>query len=199
MSSDDATIKFYRENAEIYAARPIRQLTWLRRFLAELPKGGAILELGCGAGRHSEEMIAQGFDARPTDGSPEMAAEAARRLGRTVETLRFDQLGDVDRYDGVWASACLLHVPKANLQPVLARIWRALKTGGYFYASFKEGETEGRDRLGRYYNYPSEPWLRECYAGAGRWRVCSFERSETTSFDGTPATMMHIVVQKLVD
>jgi hypothetical protein len=56
------------------------------------------------------------------DGSPEMAAEAACRLGRPVETLRFDQLDEHDQYDAVWASACLLHVPKADLQGVLARI-----------------------------------------------------------------------------
>jgi len=200
MSFDDATIRFYRQNAQAYAAaRTKGASTRLTGFLAELPKDGAILELGCGSGRHSGEMIARGFNVRPTGGSPEMAAEAARRLGRIVETLRFDELADSNRYDGIWASACLLHVPKADLQPVLARIWRALKPGGYFYASFKEGEADGRDRLGRYYNYPSEQWLRECYAGAGRWRFCSYDRSASTGYDGSAATMMHVVVQKLVD
>jgi hypothetical protein len=45
--------------------------------------------------------------------------------------LRFDQLDEHDQYDAVWASACLLHVPKADLQGVLARIWRALNLPGY--------------------------------------------------------------------
>src|SRR5437764_3167477 len=103
MSFDDATIKFYRQNAQAYAARKTGPPARLRRFLAVIPPGGAILELGCGSGRHSAEMIAQGFVVRPTDGSPEMAAEASRRLGRAVETLRFDQLDEHERYDGVWA------------------------------------------------------------------------------------------------
>src|SRR5438128_989788 len=126
MTFDDATIHFYRENVAAYVKRPQDRFVRLQRFLAELPCGASVLELGCGSGRHAAEMTAAGFDVRPTDGSPEMAAEAARRLGRQVGTLRFDQLDEHDQYDAVWASACLLHVPKPDLQGVLARIWRAL-------------------------------------------------------------------------
>ena len=66
----------------------------------------------------------------PTDGSPEMAAVASRHLGRTVETLLFHDLDAVEAYDGVWANACLLHVPRPELADILARIWRALKPAG---------------------------------------------------------------------
>jgi SAM-dependent methyltransferase len=197
MSFDDDTIRFYRENVAAYVKRPHGRVARLQRFLTELPRGASILELGCGSGRHSAEMIAAGFDVRPTDGSPEMAAEAARGLGRPVETLRFDQLDEHERYDAVWASACLLHVPKGDLQGVLAKIWRALKLDGLFYASFKEGEADGRDTIGRYYNYPSEAWLLQCYRNAGSWSFRSLERSDGKGFDGTPATMMHLIAQKL--
>ena len=196
MSFDDATIRFYRENAAVYAERPQRSFALLHAFLADLLCGASILELGCGSGRHSAEMIAAGFDVRSTDGSPEMAAEAARRLGRPVETLRFDELDEQERYDAVWASACLLHVPKADLRNVLARVWRALKPAGLFYASFKEGNADGRDTIGRYYNYPSEAWLEDCYRDAGSWSFRSIKRSAGKGFDGTHATMMHLVVQK---
>jgi SAM-dependent methyltransferase len=196
MSFDDATIRFYRENAAAYVKRPQRSFARLHTFLAELPRGAKILELGCGSGRHSAEMIAAGYDVRPTDGTPEMAAEAARRLGRLVEALRFDELDEREKYDAVWASACLLHVPKGDVQGVLARIWRALKHAGLFYASFKEGSADGRDTTGRYYNYPSEEWLKDCYRNSGSWGFRSIERSEGRGFDGTAATMMHLVVQK---
>jgi SAM-dependent methyltransferase len=196
MSFDDATMRFYRENAAEYAKGPQRSFARLHAFLVALPRPAMILELGRGSGRHSAEMIAAGFDVRPTDGSPEMAAEAACRLGRPVETLRFDQLDEHDQYDAVCASACLLHVPKADLQGVLARIWRALKPGGLFYASFKEGNADGRDTIGRYYNYPSEDWLKESNRDAGSWNFRSIDRSESKGFDGTAATMMHVVVQK---
>ncbi|MDB5582950.1 MAG: SAM-dependent methyltransferase, partial [Bradyrhizobium sp.] len=157
---DEETLQFYRSNAEAYAEREIAKHTRLTRFLALLPSDAKVLELGCGAGAASAEMIAQGFDAVPTDGSPELAAEASLRLGRPVGTLLFHDLDQVEAYDGIWANACLLHVPRPELAHVLTLIWRALKPGGHFYASFKAGDADGRDTLNRYYNYPSPDWLR---------------------------------------
>src|SRR4051794_2173313 len=98
-------------------------------------------------------MLARGFDVKPTDGSPELAEVASRRLGRAVKTLLFQDLDEVEAYHGVWANACLLHVPRAELAPVLALVRHALKPGGAFYASYKTGDGDGRDTLNRYYNY----------------------------------------------
>jgi SAM-dependent methyltransferase len=157
---DEETLQFYRGNAEAYARREIAPHTRLTRFLALVVPGAAILELGCGAGAASAEMLAQRFEVRPTDGSPEMAREASQRLGRPVETLLFHDLDEVAAYDAVWANACLLHVPRQELAHILALIRRALRPGGYFYASYKTGDADGRDALNRYYNYPSPDWLR---------------------------------------
>ena len=90
----------------------------------------------------------------------------------------------------------MLHVPKEELAGILSRIHRALKTGGVFYASFKAGDSDGRDSLGRYYNYVSEEWLRAAYAAAGPWQTISFDTSEIKSFDETPATLLHLVTRK---
>jgi SAM-dependent methyltransferase len=194
--ADEATLQFYRRNAESYAAWAKAPSTRLIAFLGLLPPGGAILELGCGAGNHAAEMLARGFVLRATDGSPEMAEVASGRLNHPVEVMRFDQLDEHQAYDGVWASACLLHVPRDELAGILARIHRALKNNGAFYASFKAGEGDGWDTLGRYYNYPSEDWLKTIYEAAGDWRLLTSETSEIKSFDETPATMLHLVVRK---
>jgi SAM-dependent methyltransferase len=193
---DEETLQFYRSNARAYAERKITKHTRLTRFLALLPPGATSLELGCGAGADSVEMLARGFDVCPTDGSPEMASEASRRLGRPVETLLFHDISKVDAYDGVWANACLLHVPRAELAQVLALIWRALKPGGYFYASFKAGEQDGRDTLNRYYNYPSPEWLRATYAEAGNWSSLAIEQGQVRGFDDEWAEMLFVVAQK---
>jgi SAM-dependent methyltransferase len=194
---DEATLRFYQTNAEAYANRTFtsRQAR-LTAFLALLPPGAAILELGCGAGGDTTEMLARGFNVRPTDGSPEMAAVAAKHLGRPVETLLFHELDEVEAYDGVWANACLLHVPRDQLASVLSLIRRALKPGGVFYASYKEGETGGRDTLDRYYNYPSQDWLRATYAEAGSWSSLSMERGEVKGFDDKMASMLFVVARK---
>jgi SAM-dependent methyltransferase len=193
---DNSTLQFYRDNARSYADWAKAPSTRLVRFLAMLPQGGSVLELGCGAGNHSAEMLAAGFAVRPTDGSPEMAEVASRRLGRPVETMLFDQLDEQQAYDGVWASACLLHVPRDELSGVLARIHRALKPSGVFYASFKVGESDGRDKLGRYYNYPEREWLDAAYAAAGGWTSPAAETSEIKGFDDKPSTMLHLTVRK---
>ncbi len=140
----DPSLHFYDENAALYAARdrglPERQMT---RFVERLPPGARILELGCGAGGDSDALLARGFDVISSDGSAAMAAEAERRLGRPVVVLPFQQMKYEAEFDGIWANACLLHVPRAELPDVLGRIIRALHPGGRFYASFKTGVAEG--------------------------------------------------------
>jgi len=194
---DDATLQFYRQNAEAYAQREITSRhARLAKFLALLPRGAAILELGCGAGGDSAEMLARGFDVTPTDGSPEMADVASRRLGRPIKTLLFHDLDAVAAYDGIWANACLLHVHREQLAHVLSLIWRAIKPGGAFYASYKAGEGDGRDTLNRYYNYPAEDWLRATYAQAGAWTNLSIETGEVRGFDDAMAKMFFVLARK---
>jgi len=194
---DEETLQFYRGNAEAYARREItsRQAR-LTAFLAQLAPGASILELGCGAGGDTAEMLARGFAVRATDGSPEMAEVASRRLGCPVETLLFEHLDETQAYDAVWANACLLHVPRHELANVLGRIWRALKPGGYFYASYKAGDVDGRDTLNRYYNYPSPDWLRATYAEAGSWSGLSIETGDVKGFDDKTASMLFVVARK---
>jgi SAM-dependent methyltransferase len=193
---DETTLQFYRRNADSYAAWGKAPSARLISFLGLLPQGGSILELGCGAGNHAAEMLARGFVVRATDGSPEMAEVASRKLNHPVEVMLFDQLDAREAYDGVWASACLLHVPKEELASILARIHRALKPAGIFYASFKTGESDGRDSLGRYYNYPSADWLKTAYDAAGAWQTLKSDIEDIKSFDETPATMLHLVMRK---
>ena len=194
---DEETLKFYRGHAEAYAGREItsRQAR-LTAFLGLLPPGARILELGCGAGGDTAEMLARGFDVRATDGSPEMAAVASKRIGRTVATLLFHELDEVEAYDAVWANACLLHVPRDELADILGLIWRALKPEGVFYATYKTGDAEGRDTLNRYYNYPSPDWLRTNYTSAGNWSSLEIETGEVIGFDNQWAKMLFVVARK---
>jgi SAM-dependent methyltransferase len=194
---DEKTLQFYSSNAQAYAEREITsRYARMARFLELLAPGAKILELGCGAGGDSAEMLARGFDVSATDGSPELADIAAKRLGRPVETLLFHDLNEVEAYDAVWANACLLHVPRDQLAKVLALIWRALRPEGFFYASYKAGDVDGRDTLDRYYNYPSPDWLRATYADAGSWSSVSIETGEVRGFDDKQASMLFVVARK---
>lgn len=110
--ADDPTLRFYAENAAVYAEHVMTPTgARLNAFLALVPAGGKILELGCGNGRDAAHMLSLGFDVDATDGTPELAAEAERRIGRPVRILRFEHLDANATYDGVWACASLLHAP----------------------------------------------------------------------------------------
>ncbi len=194
-NSAQKPIAFYDENAATYAARQRREpVARLTAFAELLPPGGTILELGCGAGADSAWLIERGFAVTPTDGSAAMAREAEARLGRAVRVMRFSDLDEVAAYDGVWANACLLHVPRAELADILRRIRRALRGGGHFHASFKAGVEEGADRFGRYYNRPDQEWLTEAYRLAG-FTTPRIEAASGGGYDGEPTEWLHVWAQ----
>ncbi|MCX7586686.1 class I SAM-dependent methyltransferase [Phenylobacterium sp. 58.2.17] len=181
---DADTLAFYDREAAAYAARQRGAPVRLQAFLEQLRPRARILELGCGAGQDAELMTTAGFEVTPTDGSAGLAAEAEARLGRPVRVMRFEELDETAAYDGVWANACLLHVPEDGLAAVLARIHRALKPGGRFHTGFKAGDGGGRDSLGRYYNFPDEARLRAAYAAAGDWAALTITPGKGGGFDG---------------
>ena len=186
---DQPTLDFYAREAADYATRYAKSGE-LDTFLALLPPRARILELGCGGGQDSEAMLAAGFDVMPTDGSPELAREAEKRLGQTVRVLLFEDIDFVGAFDAVWANACLLHVPKPDLPAILGKVGRALRPGGALYASFKTGEAEGIDRFGRYYNYPDEAFLRDAL-GAG-WSSIEIVRNSAPGYYNLPADWLHV-------
>lgn len=195
-AKDDVTLAFYAEQASAYTTRGEKaQRLQLDRFLARLAPGASVLELGCGAGQDSEYMLARGFDVTPTDGTPEIAGAAAVRLGRPVEVLLFEAIEAREVYDGVWANACLLHVPRRELASIIGRVHRALRPGGVFHASFKAGEAEGRDQFGRYYNYPSADWLRQAYR-PGPWDSLEIEATKGSGYDNKPTDWLFVEARK---
>lgn len=197
MSTDaDATKSFYSRRAANYAADTADYSVSenLTRFSALLAHNARVLELGCGSGRDSAWMLSQGLEVHPTDGIAEMAEQASARLRIPVAVLPFAQISALDSYDGVWANACLLHIPRIDLADVLQRIQRALKPNGIFYASYKAGQGEGFDGLGRYYNYPDQDWLRASY-GRG-WSSVEIIAQQGGGYDGLPTAWLHVFAQK---
>jgi SAM-dependent methyltransferase len=196
-STDAATLRFYKQEAERYCQRagsvPSPALSG---FLSLLKPGATILELGCGSGRDTIEMLRQGYDVTPTDGSPEMAHYAERLLNRPVMVLEFSEIGGDQRFDGVWAHACLLHIPIAGLCAILRRIYAVLKVPRVLFANFKEGTSEGRDRLGRHYNYPSLATLEAIFRHAAPWSV-EIETTAGHGYDGAAIQWLNCTAKSI--
>lgn len=195
--SDRQTLEFYAAQAATYiACRPDDINADIPGFLEFLAPRARILELGCGGGADAEYMIAQGFDVEPTDGVMQMAAKAESRLGRFVRVMRFDELDAIEAYDAVIGSASLLHVPVAELTPILARIWRALKPGGWHLATYKTAGAESRDKHGRYYNYLSQDEADRQYLAAGDWASVAYEKRAGVGYFSAPAQWLKVIAQK---
>jgi SAM-dependent methyltransferase len=195
---DKPTLEFYAAEASAYGARSdgIGISKSLAAFLAELPKGAAVLDLGCGTGRDTRALIEAGMTVTAVDGSPEMAGEAERRLAMPVRVQLFENLDDVEAFDGIWANASLLHVPRAGLPAVFARVYRALKPGALLYASFKSGGNDGRDKLGRYYNYLDADEVIALLHGAGTWSSIDTKHGRGTGYDGTETGWLQVLARK---
>ncbi|MEP7007559.1 MAG: class I SAM-dependent methyltransferase [Sphingomonas bacterium] len=194
---DRDTINFYESNAASYsAARPDEVTPELVTFLPNLMPGSRILELGCGSGRDAAEMERWGFEIDATDGTPAMAALASERLGRTVRVLRFDDLDAQESYDAVVACASLLHVPRMVLPAILTRVWKALKPGGWHFASYKTAAAEGRDEHQRYYNYLDRQDAERIYGETGTWASIRCDEYDGVGYFSASARWLTVTAQK---
>jgi SAM-dependent methyltransferase len=149
----DPTVAYYDAHAARYAADTMRlDMSGLyEAFLALIPPGGHILDAGCGPGRDSLAFLRRGYRVTAFDASAEMAGLAAKVTGLNVAVLRLQDLAYEEQFDGVWACASLLHVPRREMGSVVCRLTRALRPGGVLYVSFKFGQEEGC-RDGRFFN-----------------------------------------------
>jgi SAM-dependent methyltransferase len=193
---DEQTLRFYAERAPVYAQHRKRPAAKrLDALLSLLPAGARILELGCGNGMDAAYMQERGFDVDATDGTPGMVAEARKHVGDRARLLRFQDLDAIGAHDGVWACASLLHVPAPALPDILARVHRALRPSGAFTASFKGGTGEGRDHMGRYFNYPSVQGLNAAYRQAG-WTDLALETNMGSGFDALPTQWLWMTARR---
>ena len=177
-SASGATVEAYDGNAEEYSDASwamndeVRaELDWLA---GSVGAGGSVLEIGSAGGRDAIQLEERGLTVRRTDVAPAFV-ELMRSRGYDADVLDplTDELGGP--YDGVWASACLLHVAREDLPTVLTRLAQAARAGGALAMSLKEGDGEewsvhGQVQAPRRFTYWREAPLRAVLTDAG-WRV----------------------------
>lgn len=155
----DMTTRFYEEHADEFYRQTVGvdMSSLYAPFLESLPPGAHILDAGCGSGRDTLYFLRHGYKVSAFDASPKLAEYASRLTERPVLTMRFEELEVRDAFDGIWACASLLHVPRTNIDSVFGKLCDALKLGGVMFVSFKlrEGEWEHEGRLFNGYDMSS--------------------------------------------
>ena len=152
MADIDKTLKYYNENAQSFASGTVSvKFTEVQdKFLEKLNPDAYIIDFGCGAGRDTKYFLSRGYQVDAVDGSEQLCRIASEYTGIKVRQMLFQELDEKEKYDGIWACASILHLPKKQLREVLKNMYAALKSKGWIYISFKYGEFEG-ERNGRYF------------------------------------------------
>lgn len=157
MKSNNSTINYYNSKAKDFVSDTVDvAFTEIQDiFLEYVPTGGRILDFGCGSGRDTKYFLTKGYEVEATDGSEELCRIAGEYTGIKVKQMLFEELDEVEAYDGVWACASILHMEKKHLPDIMRRITDATKNGGTVYTSFKYGDFEGV-RNDRFFTYLTE-------------------------------------------
>ncbi len=146
------TLSYYDDKAREFCDNTINAdvSPQRERFLKYLPSKAFILDFGCGSGRDTKAFLELGYEVAAIDGSKELCKVASEFSGIEVNNMLFQDLTDINLYDGIWACASILHLNKQDLKDVIIKMTKALKDDGVIYSSFKYGDFEGK-RNGRYF------------------------------------------------
>jgi mutator protein MutT len=150
-----STSEYYNNEADAYCAETMSfdiDALYYSPFLSKLAPNAHILDLGCGAGRDSRHFLQQGYEITALDASAEIAAIAEKEINAPIEVMAFSEIRAIDRFDGIWANASLLHCPEGQIKEVFRRLIAALKPNGLWFMSFKHGTHESIDERGRHFN-----------------------------------------------
>ena len=159
---DNNTIGYYNNHAdEFYKSTVEIDFSAMQeKFLAELKSGSYILDFGCGSGRDTRFFLEHGYQVDAIDASEELCRLAEEYTGIEVKNMYFQELSEINKYDGIWACSSILHLPGDELTRVMRKMVTALKEKGIIYTSFKYSNFEG-ERNGRYFTDFMEDTFRE--------------------------------------
>ena len=158
----NSTLSYYNSNAQAFVEGTVNvDLSENQNiFLSKLPDHAAILDFGCGSGRDTKYFLERGYNVEAIDGSVELCKLASEYTGITVKPMLFQELREVNKYNGIWACSSILHLPEKELVDVMRAMVAALKINGVIYTSFKYGTFFG-ERNSRFFTCMTEDTFSE--------------------------------------
>ena len=146
-----------------------------------------ILDLGCGPGRDLKAFCDLGHVAVGLDGVSSFVEMARAHSGCEVWQQDFCDLDLPEHYfDGIFANACLFHVPSLALPRVLRELNATLKPGGVLFSSNPRGNNEEGWNSGRYGAYHDLDTWQRYMAAAGFKELTHYYRPAGLPRDQQP-------------
>jgi len=131
----DRVIEHYERHAHAFDSARRREFVekgWLDRFLLAVPKGGQILDLGCGGGEPIDRyLIDRGHLVTGVDASEKMIALCRTRFNRHIwlrADMRSAAMGRL--FHGILAWDSLFHLGHDDQAAMLEKMARWLEPGG---------------------------------------------------------------------
>jgi len=147
------TINYYDEHASQYfdSTSQVDLAMLYKEFLEYIPKGGRIMDLGCGSGRDVKWFRDQGYDAYGLDASEKLVKIAKDKFGIPLEAGCIEEWVVDEAFDGIWCCASLMHLDDKSIDRFLSNLRCNLRLGGALFISVKEGIDSGVSEDGRYF------------------------------------------------
>jgi SAM-dependent methyltransferase len=153
---DRSMAELYERHARSFdrdRSRSLQERSWLDRFLDRIPRGGEVLDIGCGMGEPlARYCIEAGRRVVGIDSSPALIAMCRARFP-TGEWLVAD-MRDLDlgrRFDGLLAWDSFFHLAGDDQRGMFGRFARHARQGAALI--FTSGTSEG-ERMGSYGGEP---------------------------------------------
>jgi ubiquinone/menaquinone biosynthesis C-methylase UbiE len=117
---------------------------YIQLFIDSLPGDAKVLDLGCGPGVDTSKLSKSGLSVEGLD-----LSDGFLKIAKGLNPGLIFTQGDMRKlpyrdeiFDGVFAKASLLHIPKTDIHLVLQEIHRVVKSGGIIHIAIKGGEGE---------------------------------------------------------
>ena len=119
-------------------------LGFFNRFLTYLPKGGKVLDIGCGPGTFTQHFVKYGFVVEGIDLSTMMIEIAKKKLPQIkFQLMDMRQLSFPENsFDGIFVAYSLIHIPSAEISATLKGFKRVLKADGFIGLITQKGQPD---------------------------------------------------------
>ena len=166
------TIDVYERSAKEclarWSQRRHRRPPLLVEWLQYLPADARLLDLGCGGGQDAGDLAQRGYRVVGLDRSRALLSAGRRRycslplVRADLRELPFQAMS----FNGLWAAASLIHLPKPDARRILTDLYRLVRPGGLFAATMTHGLKSRR---------VTDGWLPGRYVA--RWRKDELARA----------------------
>ena len=166
------TIDVYERSAKEclarWSQRRHRRPPLLVEWLQYLPADARLLDLGCGGGQDAGDLAQRGYRVVGLDRTRVLLSAGRRRycslplVRADLRELPFQAMS----FNGLWAAASLIHLPKPDARRILTDLYRLVRPGGLFAATMTHGLKSRR---------VTDGWLPGRYVA--RWRKDELARA----------------------